>query len=147
MKHARRQGSFGFARRWWIYVIAAGVWLSGVLWLLFHYFLQKQGDFGPSTNPLEPWWLKVHGAFAFASLWMGGLIWGVHITRFWPGRRRRWSGSTLTATLALLIFTGYLLYYVANDHARSIISAIHWIVGLSCPIFFFWHRWSRTRVR
>ena len=147
MKHVRRQGSFGFARRWWIYVIAAGVWLSGGLWLLFHYFLQKQGEFGPSTNPLEPWWLKMHGAFAFASLWMGGLIWGVHITRFWPGRRRRWSGSILTAVFALLILTGYLLYYVADDHARPMISYIHWIIGLLCPTLFLWHRWARTRVR
>ncbi len=144
-KHARRQGSFGYARRWWLYITVGGVWLSGGLWLLFHYFLQKQGEFGPSINPLEPWWLKVHGAFAFASLWMGGLLWGVHITRFWPGGRRRWSGSILTAIFALLILTGYLLYYVADERARPVISAIHWLVGLICPAFFLWHRWYRTR--
>jgi len=42
------------SRRWQLYIIGIGVWLSGGLWLLFHYFLGKQGDFGPVENPLTP---------------------------------------------------------------------------------------------
>jgi len=136
----KKTGSLGRPRRWALYIVGAGVWLSGGLWLLFHYFLVKQGEFGPSTNPLEPWWLKIHGAFAFAAVWMFGLLWGIHITKAWPNRRRRWSGGMLTGVFALLIVSGYLLYYVGDEKGRAVVSLLHWTVGLSCPLFFLWHR-------
>ena len=37
------------------------LWLSGAAWLLLHYYGQVTGEFGPETNPLEPWFLRVHG--------------------------------------------------------------------------------------
>lgn len=52
----------GRSRHWQLYIIGIGVWLSGGLWLLFHYFFVRQGDFGPVENPLTPWWLRLHGA-------------------------------------------------------------------------------------
>lgn len=139
----RKAGSLGRRRRWALYIVGTGVWLTGGLWLLFHYFLVKQGEFGPTANPLEPWWLKLHGAFAFAAVWMFGLLWGIHIAKLWPQIKRRWSGSLLTAVFVLLILSGYLLYYVGDDRIRPEISAVHWIVGLACPIFFVWHRLKR----
>lgn len=143
MARIRKAGSLGRRRRWSLYIIGIGVWLSGGLWLLFHYFLVKQGEFGPVANPVEPWWLKLHGAFAFAALWMFGLLWGIHITKLWPHRRRRWSGGILTGIFLLLIVSGYLLYYVGDENVRPIISALHWVIGLACPGFFFWHRLQR----
>jgi hypothetical protein len=120
-----------------------GVWLSGGLWLLFHYFLTEQGEFGPQSNPLEPWWLKLHGAFAFAATWFFGLLWGTHITVAWPLERRRFSGSVLAAASLLLIVSGYLLYYVGNDTARSILSVSHWGTGLAFPLLYWAHRLRR----
>ena len=70
----------GRSRRLALYVVGCGVWTSGALWLLFHYLLVQQGEFGPKISTLEPWWLKLHGAFAFATLWIFGLLWGVHVT-------------------------------------------------------------------
>ena len=136
----------GSPRRLGLYVVGIGVWLSGGLWLLFHYFLVTQGEFGPQANPLEPWWLKLHGAFAFAAIWIFGLLWGVHVTPAWPFRRRRWSGGTMTGLLFWLTLSGYLLYYVGNEAARSLISVLHWSIGLACPLAFFWHR-ARNRKR
>ena len=52
------------------------------------YLLTKQGEFGPQSHPLEPWWLKLHGAFAFAFTWFFGLLWGTHVTVAWPRGRR-----------------------------------------------------------
>ena len=128
------------SRRWQLYIIGVGVWLTGGLWLVFHYFLGKQGDFGPVENPLTPWWLRLHGAFAFASIWIVGLLWGTHITVAWPRGKRRWSGSVLTGVFAALIVTGYLLYYVGSDAVRPVISILHWGIGLGSPAFFFLHR-------
>jgi hypothetical protein len=137
----------GRARRWQLYFVGIGVWLSGGLWLLFHYFLVQQGDFGPVENPLTSWWLRLHGAFAFASIWIFGLLWGTHITVAWPRNRHRWSGSVLAAVFAFLIVSGYLLYYAGSDTIRPVLSVLHWGIGLVCPVFFFLHRFRLRRQR
>uniref|UniRef100_A0A7V4XQL4 DUF4405 domain-containing protein n=1 Tax=Acidobacterium capsulatum TaxID=33075 RepID=A0A7V4XQL4_9BACT len=126
--------------RWQIYLIGVGVWLSGGLWLLFHYFFVTQGEFGPTENPLTAWWLGLHGAFAFATLWIFGLLWGMHVTAAWPRKRRRRSGAALVAVLAFLVVSGYLLYYVGDDKVRPVISVMHWAMGLAAPAFFAAHR-------
>jgi membrane protein YdbS with pleckstrin-like domain len=136
----RKSGSLGRPRRLAIYITGIGLWLTGGLWLIYHYFLVKQGEFGPEMNPMEPWWLRLHGAFAFAAIWLFGLLWGIHITKAWPHKRSRWSGGAMTGVLALLTVTGYLLYYVGDDRVRPLISAVHWTVGLACPLVFLWHR-------
>lgn len=136
----------GLSRIRALYLIGVGVWLSGGLWLLFHFFLTRKGPFGPESNPLEPWWLKVHGAFAFAATWFFGLLWGTHITIGWrSGRRRRASGGALTALILFLILSGYLLYYIGDDTARSVVSVAHWSTGLVCPLLYWVHR-MRKRV-
>ncbi len=132
----------GRARRFNLYVIGIGVWLTGGVWLILHYFFARSGDFGMQTHPLEPWTLKLHGAFAFATIWLLGLLWGVHITTAWPLRRRRWSGGITTGVLLVLTLTGYLLYYVGSETARPIISVLHWTIGLAAPLAYFWHRFK-----
>lgn len=109
------------------------------------FLLVRQGEFGPQTHPLEPWSLKLHGAFAFAVIWVFGLLWGVHVTTAWPLGRRRWSGGVMTGVLWWLTVSGYLLYYVSDETARSLISLLHWTVGLAGPLVFFWHRYRRRR--
>lgn len=128
-------------------VAGIGVWLTGGLWLLYHYFLGRQGEFGPVENPLTPWWLRLHGAFAFASIWIFGLLWGTHITVGWPRRKRRWSGGVLAGVFAFLIVTGYLLYYVGSDALRPTLSILHWGVGLGSPALFVVHRLRLRRQR
>lgn len=142
-----KSGRLGRRRRWALYVIGAGVWISGGVWLLFHYFLAKQGEFGPIENPLTSWWLRLHGAFAFAAIWIFGLLWGTHITVTWPRRSRRWSGGVLAGVFILLIVSGYSLYYVGDDTARPVISIIHWGVGLVCPILLLFHRFRACMSR
>jgi hypothetical protein len=132
----------GDARRWSVYVVAAGLTLTGAGWLTVHYFLQRRGPFGPEANPWEPWWLKAHGALAFAALWLGGLVWGVHVRAGWSARRRRWSGGIVLGVLLMLIVSGYLLSYAGDDQLRGWVSRAHWIVGLAAPGTFLVHRFA-----
>jgi len=138
----RRPGTLRWSTRMILYVVCLGVWFSGGCWLLLHNFFLKQGEFGPETSPLEPWSLKIHGAFAFLAVWIFGLMWGIHISKLWPLSLRRWSGAATGGVFAFLILSGYLLYYVGNDSARSIVSVLHWVIGLASPLVFFWHRLS-----
>jgi len=127
-------------RRFAVYSVGLGLWLTGLLWLVFHYFMARQTAFGPSPHPLEHWWLQLHGLFGFATLWMLGLLWGVHIVGGWKTGRRRVTGSLLFVILAELTITGYLLYYPPSDDAVSVIAILHWGVGLAIPALFLMHR-------
>jgi len=130
-------------RRIAVYGVGAGLWLTGVLWLVYHYFLQRQGAFGPGPHPLEFWWRASHGLFGFAALWTLGLLWGAHVVRAWRTRLHRVSGGLLLAVLGVLAVTGYLLYYVGDDSALSAIAIVHWGIGLALPLAFAAHRISR----
>lgn len=135
-------------RRYTVYGVGCTLWLSGVLWLIFHYFMQHRGEFGRTPNPLEPWWLRLHAAAAFATLWTFGLVWGAHIVTGWRTGRHRITGSVAVAVLGWLILTGYLLYYLVDDQWRSVASLGHWSVGLSLPMLLTLHivRGRRRRV-
>jgi len=132
-------------RRFGVNTVGLLVWASGVGWLVFHYFLQQKGEFGPEPHPLEPWWLKLHGATGFAALWTVGLLWAVHIVNGWTSGRRRWTGSVMFVLLCVLILTGYLLYYVGDVPARPVISLTHWIGGLVLPASYLLHRLLERR--
>ncbi|HTY79781.1 MAG TPA: hypothetical protein VMI34_18290 [Candidatus Bathyarchaeia archaeon] len=132
------------ARHVSLYAVGFGLWLTGALWLVFHYGLRQPGEFGPGMHPLEPWWLRLHGAFAFGAIWMLGLLWGAHIAPGWSGSQRRRSGGWLAGSLIWLTTGGYLLYYLGNEQARSVISLLHWLPGLALPILFAAHRLSRS---
>jgi hypothetical protein len=86
--------------------------------------------------------IAAHGAFGFASLWLLGLLWSVHIPAGWRSLRRRWSGSIMFGVAALLIVSGFLLYYLSADMI-PIVSMLHWGIGLACPALFLLHRFAR----
>jgi len=127
----------------WINGIGVGVWISGGAWLLVHYWLNPQDATSLSVSPAEPWWLKVHGAFAFLAVWNGGLLWGVHIVKAWHRRQHRWSGGALIGATLLLMVSGYLLYYVGDERSRQFISKTHWILGLLLPLAYLTHRLAK----
>ena len=129
------------------YLIGGGLWVTGVLWLIFHYFMVRQSDFGAQPHPLEHWWLSMHGLFAFATLWLFGLLWGRHIVGGWKSERRRISGSLLLVVLLTLVITGYLLYYPPTEDSLSVIALVHWLIGIPIVGFFVVHRFWRRLAR
>jgi hypothetical protein len=126
-----------------VYVIGIGVWVTGAMWVVAHYFLMEMGPFGPAPHPLEFWSRASHGAFAFASLWLLGLLWSVHIPAGWRSLRRRWSGSIVFAISGWLVMSGFVLYYLGNDELISAVTLLHWSVGLLTPAIFLLHQWRR----
>lgn len=127
-------------RRRLLYAVLATLWASGGLWLVAHYFWIGQGEYGPAISPAEPWALRLHGAAAIATTAFLGLLWAVHVVRGWIARRRRWTGGTLVGAAAVLVVTGYLLYYVGDDDWRAWVSLVHWIIGLAALPAFLLHR-------
>ena len=128
--------------RWqiWLLTLSGGIlWLTGAAWLLLHYYGQVEGEFGLETNPLEPWILRLHGLVLIPALLGFGGLFVVHMPKGWKDKRQRNIGVGLTALVAVLILTGYFLYYVGDDALRSWSSITHWGIGLATPIIFIWH--------
>ena len=119
--------------------------LSGIVWLVLHYFFIQAGEFGDVTHPLEPWMLKLHGAAAMLGLVVYGSLLPVHVRRAWSIRRNLFLGIAVLVVMLLLTLTGYLLYYAAGEDTRPVISAVHWIVGLGVPLLLAWHVLSGRR--
>lgn len=143
----KRIRGLGFSRggRLAIEVIVDAVWLSGVIWLLFHYFFRRQGEFGDEPHPLEHWALVLHGAAAFASMFLAGALYARHVVPAWRSRRRPRSGLVVAAVFALLIVTGYLLDYAGGEALRAGVAKVHWIAGLPLPLALLVHRSERRR--
>src|ERR1051326_1224304 len=125
-----------------VYAIGLGLWATGALWLLLHYFFAPETPFGPSPHPLEFWSRAAHGAFGFAALWLFGMLWGTHIVEGWRALRRRWSGSAMFSMFAWLVVSGYLLYYLGGEQPLAITTLLHWSVGLLSPLPFLLHRFA-----
>jgi hypothetical protein len=131
--HSRHQINLRLERwhRRWIYAVCALLWASGAAWLLARYFLRAAGEFGETVHPIEPWAIKLHGGAAMVMLFFFGSLLNAHIRRAIKSGRNLGTGWSMIAALALLIATGFGLYYLAGESDRSIWSATHWIIGLA----------------
>lgn len=126
-----------------IAAVFALLWVSGALWLVYHYFFQADGPFGPEPEALEAWWLRLHGLMAFAALLAVGSLLPLHLRGALTLRRNLASGLTTLAMLGWLALTGYALYYFADPDARPWLPCLHWSVGLVIPALLAAHvrRW------
>lgn len=137
--HHRSPSLLSRRRRWLTYTVLGGLWATGAAWLVLRYGMQRVGEFGPAPHPLQPWALRGHALFAFATLWLGGLLWAVHIAPTWRRGHRRASGILAVASLLLLVASGYLLYYIGDDRWRVSVSTLHWAIGLIAIVPFLIH--------
>ncbi len=120
--------------RRFVYASISILWLSGVLWLLFHYFLQRPGSFGIEPHVLESWWLRLHGLAMMVALVTAGSVVVHHAQRAWQLHKNRLLGVTLTGTLLWLAATGYVLYYFSSDDNQAWLPLLHWLPGLALPL-------------
>lgn len=152
MKHGHRPAHpFGLGvphrRKHALYLVFGAAFATGILWLVFHYFLQRAGEFGNEPHPLEQWWLRLHGASAFAMLWFTGVLWGTHARPALAQPRWRTSGIAIVASLALLAASGYLLYYASDETFRDLVRLLHWLIGLSLALPLLIHIVGVRRAR
>lgn len=118
--------------------------LSGAIWLAVHYGIGAGA--GEFPHPIEAWSLRLHGLAAFAGLFVLGTLAAAHVPQGWRlSDRRRWagqrkSGVTLCVMGALLVMSGYLLYYFAPETVRPALGWVHTIAGVSMGLLIVSHR-------
>src|SRR5512146_1627320 len=112
------------ALRLTLWTVFAALWASGCLWLAVHFGLQKPSEFGPIPSPWEAPVLRIHGWLAVAGVFLLGWIGGSHVLDRWTARRNRNSGLMLAGTAAVIVLSGYALYYT-TDRLQSVAAAVH----------------------
>jgi len=123
-------------QRYFLYAVLALVFLSGVVWGYWNYFVASPGDFEISA---KAWAMKIHGGAAMAVLVLIGMLLNVHVRFAWRAGRNRINGSIFLSALAILTISGYGLYYAGGERLRARTSWIHLAVGLVLPILLLIH--------
>lgn len=129
------------------YTVLLLVFFSGLAHYVLHDFLARPGEFGPAPHPLEPWMLRLHGAAAMAVLVLLGTLLPTHIGRFWRPAPHSGAGLTFLAFVALLVLTGYGLYYLGGEGWRAFCRQAHIVGGLVAVPVFAYHLWRGRALR
>lgn len=147
--HIHGFGSVRLSRRHerWLYALGGLLLVSGLGWLIAHYFLATAGEFGETHHASEPWWLRIHGAAAMGFLVAFGTLLPVHIVRAWHLGKNRRTGVLMLIVIGLLGVTAYGLYYAGGDVLRTWLSAIHWITGFAATAGLIVHAWKGKHLR
>jgi hypothetical protein len=128
-----------------VFSVGALLWLSGALWLVLHYGSAERTAFGPMPNPWEPVVMRVHGMLAVGGVFLLGWITAGHVSERWRSRPRRLSGLLLIASAAVLVLSGYALYYTTGSPHEAA-GLAHEILGVAALIVALAH-WERRRAR
>ena len=127
-----------------LYLSGALLLLTGAAWLAVHYSIGAGA--GELPHPLEAWMLRLHGLAAFAGVFVFGALAAAHIPQGWRlSQRRRWagqrrSGLRLCAVGALLMLSGYALFYFAPESVRPAMGWLHTGIGLAMAVLIASHR-------
>lgn len=124
--------------RRWFYGTTAVLFASGAGWLALHGWTAR-GDTDAPPHPLQPWLLKLHGAAAMLVLLVLGTLIPLHIRRGWRAATNRLTGAAMVAAAAILILTGYGLYYAGSDRLREFTAQVHDVLGLAAALALAWH--------
>ena len=116
------------AHRRFLYLTFGMLWLSGALWLVAEWF--KEPDLGPTRTPLQSQSMKIHGAAMLVYVSMLGTLW-THVRRGFALQANRVSGTVVIAVNAVLIVSGWILYYLVDDTVRKWGRLVHWTIGLA----------------
>lgn len=125
--------------RWFLYTVVGCSWMTGIAFFILREFMVIEGDFGPQMHPLQFPTLMVHGLCAFLMIFGAGGMLFAHVPHGWKSGKQRVWGCAITAVVLLQIFSGYLLYYLDGDFARSASGYVHLAIGLLVPFILLAH--------
>ncbi|MFM2294535.1 MAG: hypothetical protein RLZZ350_948 [Verrucomicrobiota bacterium] len=141
----RRGIQLSLRHRRWFYAVTSVLFLSGALWVLAGWLVEQGGVSAQTLDACQPWLLKIHGAAAMAFLVALGILIPTHVKRGWQSGRNRTNGAGFVTVLALLVLTGYGLYYFGDDRWRAAASWAHRALGFASPVLLAWHIWQGRR--
>lgn len=134
-------------QRWLVWGSMGLLTLSGLAWLGLQWAGSPGGDELPSGTSGQLWCIRVHAAAALLALLALGSLLPLHIRTAWRARRNRASGVLNLVTLALLVITGYALWYASEGAFRQGSAWLHWSLGCAVPLALLVHVLSGRHAR
>ena len=122
-----------------LFIGLASSWCTGLIFYYMNNWVTVEGAFGPMKHPAQQFVIMGHGAAAFVMLMCFGVLVVNHLPSAWRLRRSRYLGITLTTLFSFQIITAYILYYIAREESRALISNLHALSGASIPIILVGH--------
>ena len=124
------------------YAVSGLLWLTGCAWLALHLWAQRDGIAGPLPHPWQPVLMRVHGPLAVLGVFLLGYLTPTHILERLGRPAKRSSGILLSLVAAVLVASGYFLYYGSEPWlARS--AFVHEWLGAACIALALLH-WLRA---
>lgn len=114
-------------------------WCSGLTFFVLKTWFLQEGEYGLVKHAWQFPALQVHGAMAFLMMIGFGFVLGAHVPRSWKTKKKRRTGILLVAMPSLLVISGYLLYYIAEDTFREWLEYIHLAIGFLLPFILLLH--------
>lgn len=116
---------------------------TGLLWLWLHYrygTASAEGLPHPAEHPL----IQAHGLAALLFTLALGALGPVHVPRGWREGRNKRSGLLLITSAALLLASGYALYYFTSEEWRPWVGGLHAGVGSAMALVVGLHaKWRQ----
>lgn len=128
-----------------LFAVGGVLTATGAGWLVLHYRYPVVDEFGARPHPAEKFLLQGHGAAAMGWLLILGALLQHHVRVGLRHRRRLVSGLSLLGLNAILIVTGYGLYYAGDERLRAWASWSHSVVGGAVVLAFALHLFSHSR--
>lgn len=131
--------------KWWLGVVAALTYGSGVLlwWVATRW--RCPGLFGEQHHPTEHTLRALHTSLSLtALLGLGYMIKG-HILPGWRAKRSLVSGSTLCTMLAVVALSALALLYGSDDATLTAAQFAHTWVGIGAVLPLAWHVVARPK--
>lgn len=110
-------------------LLLGALWLTGMSWLVVHYFAARSDQFGVIRHPLEAPLLLVHGVVALAALFVLGWFAARHAGAMSGRRHSRVSGWLLSALLLLLAGAGCAQFFLVSESWLAAARLAHEICG------------------
>ena len=128
----------------WIHAVLAAVYFTGVAWLLLRYGVRDDG-LESAWSVARAWVLSAHGAAAMLMLVTIGSLLAIHVPSGWRLGTNVRSGAGMLGVMAVLVITGWLLYYASSETLRAWSGWVHIAIGAAAPLALVWHLACRRR--
>lgn len=123
----------------------AAIWSSivvlvatGALWLYAEYLYAPLDD-GLQPHELKHYAMQVHAALALLFVWLAGTLAHHHMQAAWRQNRNRATGALMTVTVAVLVASGYGLWYFGGETLRQWTEIAHWVSGFGIVLALALH--------
>lgn len=135
------------ARQWALWLTVLLLTVTGAVWLWAEYLYQP-ADGGMEAYEIKHYAMLVHALFALAFVYAAGTLLYTHMQMAWRQQRNRASGAVMTAFAAVLVLSGYGLWYAGGETLRPLSEWAHWVTGFGLPPLLLLHALlGKRRVR